>query len=226
METYPIGHTSTGIEVDGIPDATRIVKLVDRGRARRVADLGLHLNDLRFSHECLTALREGAADQSPLKKALWTSALVHFFKCFGSSKSRFSLKARKVFSEEGQDLLGQFAYFSDLRNKHVVHDENSYTQSVPGAVLNNGEKPYKVEKVVCLMLEVRSMTEANRSNLELLVSRAHAWVLAQFDIAAAALSKELEKLPYLELSEMELFSIQAPQVGDVALGRHESSDDG
>lgn len=73
-------------------------------------------------------------------------------KCFGDAGARFQLDAARVYRGRPADALTAFTYFKDLRNKHMVHDESSYAQSVPGAVLNDGSQPHKVEKIVCLSM--------------------------------------------------------------------------
>lgn len=78
-----------------------------------------------------------------VRQSLWRSAIVHFGKCFGKSASRFQLNPNAIW-KGNQSALEAFKYYKDLRNKHVVHDENSYAQSIPGAILNNGKKPYKI----------------------------------------------------------------------------------
>jgi hypothetical protein len=50
-----------------------------------------------------------------LRQGLWRSAIVYFMKCFGESKSRFSLDPKTVYKGEG-GALEPYEYFRNLRN--------------------------------------------------------------------------------------------------------------
>lgn len=221
MEVFPIHQGPDGLEIRGIPDGAKAIQLTG-DRARNVADLGLHMRDLRFALDCLDAINEVPLEWPVVRKALWRSALVHFYKCFGKSKSRVQLDVGEVYAGEDDSIFGGFEHYRHLRNKHVVHDENSYTQGIPGAVLNDGQKAYKVEKVVCFMAEIMSVTQENWSNLRLLASKAHGWVVREFDRATAELTAELETLSYEELAAHEPLSYRAPDSEDVAKRRYPS----
>ena len=74
-----------------------------------------------------------------------------------------------------------FDYFKNLRNKHFIHDENSYAQSLPGAVLNKGNKPFKIEKIICVNTVAETLEQENYSNLQLLIEKARDWVDKEFE---------------------------------------------
>jgi len=112
-----------------------------------------------------------------------------------------------------------FDYFLMLRNKHIVHDENSYAQSIPGAAINRGDKDYKVEKIICLAAHGNTLEQANYSNLKLLIERALTWVISEFDKCCDLLTSELESLSYQELAEKPDVSYQVPDVGDIGGNR-------
>ena len=112
-----------------------------------------------------------------------------------------------------------FEYFKDLRNKHFVHDENSYAQSIPGAVLNNGTKNYKIEKIVCLAAFSATLEQGNYSNLKLLIEKAKAWVVAEFDSLCERLTGALEKESYEDLLERDAITCRVPSVDEVSRAR-------
>lgn len=148
MEYFATSKTDHGLRIEGFPDAVGAVRLAGP-EAKRLADLSLHLTDLRFATECLDGINDAPTEPNVVREALWRSAIVHFAKCFGTSKSRFKLQPDQVYKG---DALGieVFRYFMDLRNRHVVHDENSYMQCVTGAVVNRVDAEVKIAKILTL----------------------------------------------------------------------------
>ena len=126
MEHFPITKTDAGLQIEGFPDAVKVVRIEGR-QAKRFADLTLHKTDLEFASECLAAINHVPEQPWVLRQALWRAAIIHYMKCFGDG-ARFQLSAAKIY--KGNALaLGAFNYFKDIRHKHVAHDENSYAQS-------------------------------------------------------------------------------------------------
>jgi hypothetical protein len=138
-----------GFHIDGVSGAIKLIKLSGH-KARRVADLALHRSDLEFSRECLTRINSFLSPaEGIVRQALWKTAICQYIKCFGSSASRGQLSAEKVL--KGDPLgLEIHQYFKDLRNKHIIHDENDVAQCWPGAAINDGKQSYKVEKIIRL----------------------------------------------------------------------------
>lgn len=186
MEHFAISKRESGFHIEGFPDAVKVV-MIDGPEAKRLADLFLHKEDLEFADACLDAINQ--TPESPLvaREALWRSAIVHFMKCFGNS-ARFQLSAAKIYKGESPEALMAFEYFKDLRNKHFVHDENSYAQSIPGAVLNNGTRGYKIEKIICFAAFGATLEQGNYGNLKLLIGKARTWVVSEFDSLCSHLS--------------------------------------
>ncbi|MGE5443502.1 MAG: hypothetical protein ACM3SR_02745 [Ignavibacteriales bacterium] len=117
------------LRIEGYPNAEAIVKL-EGHQEGQFKSLFLHRGDLEF---CLSALSELGNLLSQdnknhvLAQSLWLAVIVRFFYCFGSSKGRIRLNENKIF--KGQNgALDVFNYFKNLRDKHLVHDENSYNQ--------------------------------------------------------------------------------------------------
>jgi hypothetical protein len=198
MERYQVSRTDSGLQIEGFPDGVRAIAL-EGPRAQRLADLALHKSDLQFAEDCLDAINSVPEEPGAIREALWRSAIVHFFKCFGDAGVRFQISAERVLKGEAPEAMVVFKYFKSLRNKHLVHDENSYSQGIPGAILNDGSKNYKVEKIVCFASAAVTLRPENFSNLKLLVQKAHAWVIAEFDRMCEVLTEELEAEPYDEL---------------------------
>ena len=67
MEYFPVKQTSSGLHVEGFPDAEKLIKLKGK-QAKRLADLKLHQSDLDFAHESLEAINRVL--EGPLRQAL------------------------------------------------------------------------------------------------------------------------------------------------------------
>lgn len=214
MEKYEVSQTDAGLQINGFPDGVKVIAL-EGGRAKRLADLALHKSDLQFANHCLEAINSTPENPNILREALWRSAIVHFFKCFGDSGCRFQISADTVLKGEGSTAMLVFKYFKSLRNKHLVHDENSYSQSLPGAILNNGSKDYKIEKIVCFATNAVTLMPENYSNLKLLIDKGLMWVEKEFDVLCDSLTTELESLGYDDLMARAPMRFQVPEEDDL-----------
>lgn len=217
MEHFAITKTAEGFHIEGFPDAIKVLRITGP-KSRRLADLALHKADLDFALECLSAINHVPEEPYVLREALWRSAVVHFIKCFGQSESRFSLDPKQVYKGD-PGAFEPFKYLASLRNKHLVHDENSYTQCLPGAVLNKKGMDCKIAKIVCLSVIGVTLSQGNYSNLQLLATRAREWVTAQFDELCDVLTSELEPKPHDELVAMDGITYITPGADDVHKSR-------
>lgn len=208
MEQFEIKRTKDGLHIEGFPDAVKVLGLQGQ-KARRLADLMLHKNDLEFSISCLKGINLVPKEPYCLREGLWRSAVIHFVKCFGSSRARFSLKPKKVFQGDS-GAQEPFQYFLELRNKHLVHDENSYAQALPGAILNKPDARHKIEKIVCLGIIGQTLEQGNYSNLDLLATRALQWVTREFEQLCSILTAELENRSYDDLSTFDEIKFSVP----------------
>ncbi len=213
MEHFEITKTPQGFHVEGFSDAVKVFRL-DGHKSKRMADLALHKADLDFALECLEQINKVPEQPDVLRQALWRSAVVHYIKCFGGNESRFSLVAQKVYKDD-EGAVEPYKYFDSLRNKHLVHDENSYAQCWPGAVLNKKEMNRKIAKIVCLSMIGDTLAQENYSNLCLLITRAQQWVVGQFDQLCNILTKELEAEQYETLVAREGITYTTPGVDEM-----------
>jgi hypothetical protein len=220
MESFSITKNGEGFHIEGFTDAIKVLRIIGP-KSQRLADLALHKADLDFSLGSLEAINQLPEEPIILRQALWRSAIVHFVKCFGRSESRFSLDPKKVYRGDAE-AFEPFEYFDSLRNKHLVHDENSYAQCLPGAVLNKKGMGQKIAKIVCLSVIADTLNQENYSNLHLLASRALEWVVAQFDELCNLLTSELEPKSHEELFAMEGITYTVPGADDVYKARPRS----
>lgn len=217
MEPIDISRTESGFHIEGFPDAVKAIRL-SGPVARRLADLWLHKQDLDFAAECLSDINQVPDVERVRREALWRSAIVHYAKCFGTSKSRFQLNASKIL--RGEPLgLATHKFFTELRDKHVVHDENSYALCFPGAVLNRGDKSYKIEKILCFAGFIQTLNQEHWANLKLLIDKAHAWVASEFDGICALLTKDLEQQTYAVLLARDGMTVRVPSLDEVGRTR-------
>ncbi len=213
MEHFEITKTPEGFHIEGFPDAVKVLRL-DGPKAQRLADLALHKADLDFALECLEQINKAPEQQYVLRQALWRSAVVHYIKCFGSNESRFSLDSRNVYKGDS-GAVEPYKYFDSLRNKHLIHDENSYAQCLPGAALNKKEMKHKIAKIVCLSVVGDTLSQENYNNLHLLITRAQQWVVEQFDQLCNLLTEELERESYETLFARQGITYTAPGVDEM-----------
>lgn len=217
MEHFSITKTAKGFHVEGFPDAVKVLRMTG-AKSQRLADLALHRADLDFALECLEAINHQPEEPYVVRQAPWRAAIVHFMKCFGQSESRFSLDAKRVYKGDA-GASEPFEFFESLRNKHLVHDENSFAQCLPGAVLNKKGMDHKIAKIVCLSVIGDTLNQENYNNLHLLATRARKWVVTQFDELCNLLTAELEPKSYDELFAVEGITYTWPGEGDVHTSR-------
>ena len=134
MESFEIVLTDSGIHINGFPDATKVIKL-SGPKAQQLSELASHRNDLQIALASLEGINGVALESSLVRQGLWRTSVEHCMKCFSASEARSRLNPKKVFKGDS-DALEIYEYFRYLRNKHIAHDENAYTQCIPGAVLN------------------------------------------------------------------------------------------
>lgn len=208
-----MNHDDGGLRIEGFPDAVRVIAL-EGPRATRLAHLALHLDDLRFADQCLNLINEAPEDPPEWRECLWRSAVTHFMKCFGRSKVRTQLDARRILKDDPEVALGVFEYFRALRNKHFVHDENPLSQCLPGALINDGSKSYKIEKVVAFHARGVTLSQVNYSNLKLLINRALEWVDSEYDLVARQLTEQLEEQTIEDLLARTPLQYQVPATAE------------
>ena len=106
-----------------------------------------------------------------------------------------------------------------MRNKHFVHDENSTNLALPAAIIANESKTYKVEKVVCSVMQAATLEQDNFFNLVMLVDKAFAWMNSTFDLTCDEIAAGLEKLSREELLAMPASTVTVPGIDDISTRR-------
>jgi hypothetical protein len=215
-ENISLAYENGNLRLDGYPDGARVIALTSR-EARQLEHYAAHQMDLEFAKNCLDRIVNQA--DIGTQEALWRSAIIFYHKCFtGGSARSTMLKERKVY--KGNDLaLQAFAYFRDLRNKHLIHDENSFSMVSVGAIVNSGNKPYKVEKIVTNAGYMVTLQEANFGNLNLLVDGAINWVNAAYLEICEQISRDLEQEEIADLLRRPELQVKVPTHAEIGKRR-------
>jgi hypothetical protein len=219
MQRYKITVVDGAFHIEGFPDAVKVVSTsaLSPHLTRQLADLVLHRDDLTFSQQCVEQIRN-FDNPSLIREALWRSAIVFYCKCFDQSgRIRGPLKSKYL--PKG-DAKVCHQYFLDLRNKHLVHDENSYTQTSVGAVIAPSGRDPKVEEVVCTKVTGVILTSENINNLSSLIYEALNAVESRFDQLVVMIKGELEAQSYETLlSQPDMTPYRVPTVDEVSNSR-------
>jgi hypothetical protein len=213
MEQFEIKKVDGGFHVEGFPDAVKVIRLHGH-KPKRLADLALHRSDLAFAMACLEGINQISADQPVLREGLWRSAIVHLMKCYGSNDSRFNLDVKSVLKGD-LDWKEVFKFFYDLRNMHLVHDSNAYSQCLPGAILNKEGMDHKIAKITCMSFHSQTLDQPAYGNLHLLITRSLEWVVQKFDALCEDLTSELEAVPYQDLIKRDSVTYKPPKLEEI-----------
>jgi len=218
MEYYDVTHDELGFHIEGFPKAVKFINLRCH-LSKQAADLSLHRTDLNFALTCLENINQIPMEQSFVRDALWHSAISHYFKCFMKSAARKPLSESKIYKDEIAREI--YTYFRELRNKHYIHDENNCTQVQVGAILNNLEAEYKIEKILCFQTRQIVLDQGNWANLFQLITIALEWVTLKFDQLCDDITVKLEQKPYEELLAQDSVIWKQPIAEDVGKTREQ-----
>lgn len=177
-----ISMTSIGLDgtMPAVPDGDVPIYKLEGPIARRMIDLQLHRFDLEFVAACLKLL---LPYHTPVieREAIWNAAMVRFFKCFASPAvgGRTQLSATRVFRSEPSAAMVSFRRLETLRNKTLVHDENSWTQGKLGVGIKidpaTGKKFMNLP-LFYMSLVATTLDDEHVSNLTLLTQCAIKWI--------------------------------------------------
>lgn len=222
MKRYPIRVVGNTFQIDGFDDASKLVAVsgLTPELERTLADYTLHLADLRSARACIDHLCRPETTEPVIRDALWQSAIMHYTKCFDqSAKVRTMKLAVSDYLPEGLPREIH-EYFRHMRNKHLVHDENAYTDLAVGAVLAQPGSVSSVLEVIAVHIEGNTLEDANIRNLSNLITSASAWVDAELERTYRAIRSELEGQPYEVLTRQPAMRpYRAPEAEDMAKRR-------
>jgi hypothetical protein len=220
VQRYQIEVVDGEFRVYGFPDAVKLISIsgLVPHLPRQLADCMLHQEDLSFAQECVSHLTSPQGHPPGVAHALWRSAIIHYCKCFDQTGRIRRALPYSVFLPRGVPRDAH-RYFIDLRNKHLIHDENSYLQAITGAVIGPEDRGPKVQEVVCTKILSGTMNPDNLGNLSLLVEHALKWVESRFNELCAIIKTELESHSYETLLAQPDVVYRAPTVEDISTRR-------
>jgi hypothetical protein len=200
VQRYEVKLVGDKFHVEGFPDAVKLISISDLApnRSRELSNTASCRLDLIFAKACIDFLRTMHAAAPMLQDALWRGAIIYYCKCFAQRGSRRPLPYTKilpVIPDSEVQPREIHKHFLALRNKHIVHDENTWLQVLTGAVVAGPGKGYNIEKVLCTSFQGQTLNDGNFGNLYLLIEHALAWVESRFDTLCDDITEELEKLP-------------------------------
>ncbi|MFC7422207.1 hypothetical protein ACFQNF_20315 [Iodobacter arcticus] len=214
MEPIKLNTNNGTMHIEDFPDTVRVIKLTGE-KSKRLSHLSLHKMDLFFAESCFNAVTHPYENSGLIQESLWRSAIIFYIKCFGNSKSRGPLSAGRIFKNNPL-ALKTHKEFKYLRDKHLVHDENSFSQSHTGAILACKDKPYKIEKIISTSIGAITLNDGSYNNLKLLINHTMNWVSTEYDNICNDLTTELEKESHESLLTYQEINIKAPSIDEVS----------
>lgn len=199
--------------------------------AARYVNLCLHRTDLYRARAFLVEIdKQGGVPKPVLIQAgealsvvfhaLWLSALASTMKCFQHSDSRAEkLNPATVFGTE-TTVRSAFDLLKALRNKHVLHDENDWMQTVPYAIVGDaGNNQPTVAEIDCVVMV--GTDTAHIAQLRTVVDAACEWITKEIDKHTEAIRADLQGRTYSAVAAMAPPpSINTPHAGSIRRRRH------
>lgn len=215
MQRDPFTVEGKSIRIEGFTNAAKVVEL-DGAEAKWLADHALHRSDLEFAQGCLDRLAAAPDDPPLVQEAVWRSAITAFLKCFDGTGVRTPIDATALFSNVPA-ATAAFNHIRNLRRKHIVHDENPWTQCHTVAILNRKDAAKKIADIKCLLFH--GSTRENMPNLSNLIQMTRSWLDSEFDHRHAILLMKLESEQYEALASLPEPKYTAPTAAEVTRKR-------
>ena len=217
--TYRIAVLKRG-SILQLVDADRkvIFKQINNLVAEQLQAMALHEVDLIFCRSCLSELDTlDYAKQSERAEAFWISCITRFFKCFGKSKARSKLSATKIFNNAESAEI--FKFFRALRNKHIVHDENPFSDALVAIAINASEQGEPVIEVFASPIHLFLIGGAEIERLRLLVDTTFEWVTSRRIELEKKLTSEYSQWTRDRLLALPDLKVSPPNSSDVFVKR-------
>jgi hypothetical protein len=128
---------------------------------------------------------------------------------------RANLDSSKVLIGASVEVRENFKFYKHLRNKHLIHDENSNSQVSVVAVLNDGSKPYKIEGVRTMTMRFDDFGAQALVNFKSVVNWTFDFVRREFGPLLETIRIELESKPPNELQKLPAPEHKVPSVADI-----------
>jgi hypothetical protein len=142
-----------------------------------------------------------------LRWALRHAALVATYKCFGGSRGRASLKRDDIYDEG--DQRDTFDYFKNLRDKHIVHDDNDHAQAHVGVLKKPGVEP-TVTEALSFTLFGSMVGQQNTASLRCVVDKAIQYVESEIDAVSDMITDSMNQMSYDDLDALPGITASKP----------------
>ncbi|HVK57128.1 MAG TPA: hypothetical protein VM532_19120 [Burkholderiales bacterium] len=217
--TYRFAEIRRGTTIQLVDaDHKAIFKRIDGHLVKQYQAIVLHELDLRFCQSCLCELKSLDYNrQSERAEAYWISCVTRFFKCFGESKARAKLSASKIFKPDAGSTA-DFEYFRALRNKHIVHDENSFSDVLVAVAVNASEQEPPFVEVFASPIHLFTI-EGDLERLGNLVKKALEWIAERRSQLEEALTATYIQWTRERLLALPDLTAAGPSQNDVFLTR-------
>ena len=196
------------------PSATKKLLQLSGPKARTLEEFSLHGHDLTASLQLLEALNNKSLS-SEVRKGLWYHAITIFYKCFKHSDARRRLWPQVVFAKR-PDLMPAYNFFLNLRDRHIVHDDNPYIKAYVGVYVHKENDMYTVEDVVSSVAIFDILDENRWRTFRELVQHTLDWNYAEKRRLQMLLKKECEEKSPEELDSLKELSITVPTLAQVS----------
>jgi hypothetical protein len=217
MKTLTFTVKDGNFHIEGYADAVHLGTPRESKYATVLKSIALHHTDLEFCERTLQYCAPLVSDPSPeaslLLKMLWTATLALYFKCFGTGV-RQALGV-SILPAEAHDA---HQHFKDLRDKHLIHDVNAFSQAQIGVVVNPPHFPKKVADIISNTVEIVPSAD-DIQRMYNLVSAALIYVGNHRGVLHAIIAMEHEALTHDELMALSKVTFTTPGRDAVAKGR-------
>lgn len=205
------------IHLSGYPSNTRTVT-VSTPTSSAARDMHLHRQDLEAVRNMLDAARDEATPEK-LRGYLWNSAISTYCKCFQASNSRARLRVDEVLAGLPENARKAFDYFMNLRNKHLLHDDNAYSQARVAAVVCADSEQAPIAGLHVLTFTADTLDESHFVSFQMLLSHTTYWASAKGESLLKAVRDELANLTREELLSLPPLQVAVPTVESVKASR-------
>lgn len=205
-----INETAITLLRKSFPTASAFVEL-NGAKAETYGHLALHHRDLEFAKKCLIKfMKFPTTDENEFfREALWKCAVVTFAKCFGRNESRSRLEWNVIYIQR-QDRE-DYAFIDALRDKHIVHDSNPFSDYRVVAAINPEGLINPLAGVDCARFTSAIHNDLDKVKaLARLTDLAIAHVVSKAKKAHQSIKADCEKIPRAQL--MANPKIKSPEI--------------
>lgn len=222
MKSFRFEVSDGKIHILDYPNANKVLSLPDDCLTKQLKDMLLHWYDLMEAKNSLEAINSNYPDI--INKALAQNAIVVFYKCFGTNKSRNnSLKKDKILAKYPPEAKAVFEYYKNLRDKFIVHDESRLAQVFTGVILQTDKTPPFVDIISTAAIAEKFKSEKEIEGLSSfyrLTLVALQWVENKIDELIDLIKKEYHLKALTEFEGFETLSLRVPNNEDIFKRRY------